>query len=75
LRRAKHNHAGQYHPRRQELPCCACALQDILDDPVTAAAERTATLFDGCTITRHEGSPHDVPQLDWNALFPNGRME
>lgn len=48
-----------------------CALDQILDDPLTEAAGRSGVMFNNCSLTRHEGGWETVPHLDLNALFPN----
>jgi hypothetical protein len=54
-----------------------CAFDQIIDDPMRDAAGRPGVIFDGCSITRHEGGWQNVPKLDLNELFPNwkARME
>ncbi len=50
-----------------------CVLDEILDDPVTDAANRGGIMFEGCTVRRHAGGSETVPSLDLNVLFPNWR--
>jgi hypothetical protein len=50
-----------------------CAFDQILDDPIRDAAGRPGVIFDGCSITLHDGGRENVPRRDLNELFPNWR--
>jgi len=51
-----------------------CTLDRILDNAMAHAKLKPGVVFDGCSYTRFEGTPQEVPKLDLDALFPGWKQ-